>query len=377
MQSRQHLAHDGAERAPGVVFSDHDTAVCRWLETLVSRGRLDGDVLRADIREMGADDVRGYRRVHLFAGIGGWELATRMAGWPAALPLWTGSCPCQPFSAAGKREGRADERHLWPEMFRLVRECRPPVVVGEQVPGAVALGWWDEVAGGLESLGYACGAVVLPASAVGAPHRRDRLWWAAVHPDAAPMFRAALAGREPNGVVAGAPADAESVIGTRRSRPDITLAQSESGAPADTDGRPWSKGEPAERLVVGEESDGGISDSPLLAWADWNGGPAAARRLDDGIPKGLGRPAMAGFGNAIVPQVGAIWLRAVLDHLTAGETSAAATVARLSVPAGTGHVTTSVPDAVTGAGFPTNAPRMEALVGKGIIPEGSRFERRG
>jgi DNA (cytosine-5)-methyltransferase 1 len=87
--------------------------------------------------------------------------------------------PCQPFSVAGQGKGQADERHLWPEYFRLIRACRPPVVMGEQVAAAVGKSWLDGVCADLEGIDYACGAVVVPACAVNAPHRRDRLWFVA------------------------------------------------------------------------------------------------------------------------------------------------------------------------------------------------------
>ena len=120
-----------------------------------------------------------FTHVHWFAGIGGWALALRLAGWPDDRPLWTGSCPCQPFSAAGKQKGGADDRHLWPHWARLIRECRPDTIVGEQVASAVAHGWLDAVFDDLEGLSYACGAACLPAASVGAPHLRQRVWFVA------------------------------------------------------------------------------------------------------------------------------------------------------------------------------------------------------
>ncbi|MFC5039239.1 DNA cytosine methyltransferase [Tianweitania sediminis] len=125
------------------------------------------------------DDLRGYSQCHFFAGIGGWSYAARLAGWPDSRLLWTGSCPCQPFSVAGKGEGQNDERHLWPVFFDLIRACRPDVVMGEQVAAAVGKDWLDGVSADLEGIGYACGATVVPACAVDAPHRRDRLWFVA------------------------------------------------------------------------------------------------------------------------------------------------------------------------------------------------------
>lgn len=103
----------------------------------------------------------------------------RIAGWPDDRPVWTGSCPCQPFSVAGAKRGSEDERHLWPAFFNLIRECRPPSIFGEQVAGAAGLAWLDHVCADLESAGYAAAAADLPACSVGAPHRRQRLFWVA------------------------------------------------------------------------------------------------------------------------------------------------------------------------------------------------------
>ena len=101
---------------------------------------------------------------------------------PDDRPVWTGSCPCQPFSAAGKGAAFDDERHLWPDWHWLIQECHPPVVFGEQVESRDGLGWLDLVQADLEGLEYACGAVVTPAAGYGAPHGRGRLYFVA-HPN--------------------------------------------------------------------------------------------------------------------------------------------------------------------------------------------------
>ena len=112
-------------------------------------------------------------------GIGGWSFALRLAGWPDDRPVWTGTCPCQPFTAAGAGKAADDERHLWPAWFSLIGECRPAIVFGEQVEAAIGWGWLDAVFADLEAEGYACGAAVLPACSVGAPHIRQRFWFVA------------------------------------------------------------------------------------------------------------------------------------------------------------------------------------------------------
>jgi DNA (cytosine-5)-methyltransferase 1 len=140
----------------------------------------DGYIDARSIVDVQPDDVCDYARCHWFAGAGLWEVACQMAGWPATRPIWTASCPCQPFSVAGKGRAADDPRHLWPDLFRLVRAVRPPTIVGEQVAGPLGYGWLDGVASDLETEGYAFRAVDLPALAVDAPHQRQRLYWVAV-----------------------------------------------------------------------------------------------------------------------------------------------------------------------------------------------------
>lgn len=159
-------------------YNEIDEYVAEWLRNLIAAGHLPaGHVDTRSIADVSATDLAGYGQCHFFAGIGGWALAARLAGWPDGRELWSGSCPCQPFSVAGKQAGFSDERDLWPHFFRLIRARRPDVVVGEQVAAAVGKDWLDRVFADLEGIGYACGAAVVPACAVNAPHRRDRLWF--------------------------------------------------------------------------------------------------------------------------------------------------------------------------------------------------------
>jgi DNA (cytosine-5)-methyltransferase 1 len=161
-------------------YNEFDPYAAQWLRNLIDAGHLPkGEVDSRSIKDVKASELTGYTQCHFFAGLGGWSHALRLAGWPEDRPVWTGSCPCQPFSAAGKGAGAADERHLWPVWFNLIRECRPDVIFGEQVEAAINHGWLDLVQADLEGEGYACGAVGLPAGGVGAPHIRQRLWFVA------------------------------------------------------------------------------------------------------------------------------------------------------------------------------------------------------
>lgn len=159
-------------------YNEFDPYAAQWLRNLIAEGLIaDGHVDERSIVEVSADDLAGYRQCHFFAGIGGWSLALRLAGWPDDRPVWTGSCPCQPFSSAGKQRGTDDERHLWPEFRRLIEKCRPPVVFGEQVASKAGRDWFAAVRADLEGMAYAVGGADLCAAGCGAPHIRQRLWF--------------------------------------------------------------------------------------------------------------------------------------------------------------------------------------------------------
>lgn len=159
-------------------YNEIDPFAAQWLRNLISAGHIaPGDVDERSIEDVKPGDLRGYVQCHFFAGIGVWSYALRRAGWDDSKPVWTGSCPCQPFSAAGKGTGFADERHLWPAWHWLIQECRPTVIVGEQVASKDAEPWVDLVQADLEAGDYAFGAVAFPSAGVGAPHIRDRIYW--------------------------------------------------------------------------------------------------------------------------------------------------------------------------------------------------------
>lgn len=159
-------------------YNEIDPYAAQWLRNLIAAGHIaPGDVDERSIIEVKPDELREYAQCHFFAGIGGWSYALRLAGWPDDRPVWTGSCPCQPFSAAGLQRGAEDERHLWPSFFSLIRERRPASVFGEQVAGAAGLAWLDHVCADLEAAGYAAAAADLCAAGAGAFHIRQRLYW--------------------------------------------------------------------------------------------------------------------------------------------------------------------------------------------------------
>lgn len=161
-----------------VYYNDNDPYCAGWLRNLIAAGLIPwGIVDDRPIQEVTVEDVAPYTQCHFFAGIGGWPYALRLAGWPDDRPVWTGSCPCQPFSVAGARKGFDDERDLWPEWLRLVAVGHPSVVFGEQVASSAP--WLARVRGDLEVLGYAVGAAPIQAACAGAAQYRDRYWFVA------------------------------------------------------------------------------------------------------------------------------------------------------------------------------------------------------
>ncbi len=164
-------------------YNEHDPKAAAWLRELIARNLIaPGVVDERSIVDIRPADLAGFTQVHCFAGIGTWSYALRQSGWADSRSVWTGSPPCQPFSTAGKQLGADDERHLAPAFLRLVRECRPSTVFGEQVASAAtgSHGWWlDSLFDELEREKYACWATIAGAGSVGAPHIRQRLYFVA------------------------------------------------------------------------------------------------------------------------------------------------------------------------------------------------------
>lgn len=352
----------------GDYYNDHDSTSVAWLSELVKQGQLPpGAIDGRSIKEINATDVRGCRQVHFFAGIGGWSYALRLAGWPESVPVWTGSCPCQPYSTAGKQRGDADERNLWPEFFRLIRECRPEFVFGEQVASAIRHGWLDGISADLEGEGYTVGACVLGAHSVGAPHIRQRLYWVAhakgkgrerMESECKSEIckRARTRSNSSTCRLADSKGKRESTItgGLREGIFQPNGCSTVGGLEfADSNGRPTGLASSSiERHGDSVGSDGsasglGNSDSPGLGeqrrtvsvspelspaelrsdlshWDRFDLIPCRdgkARRIEPGsFPLAHGIPGrvglLRGYGNAIVPQVAAAFVRAFMESTT-------------------------------------------------------------
>jgi DNA (cytosine-5)-methyltransferase 1 len=228
-------------------YNDFDKKACAWLRELINAGLIpDGVVDERSITDVTADDLCGFTQCHFFAGIGGWSRALQIAGWPEDRPVWTGSCPCQPFSTAGKQAGKSDERHLWPAFAKLIAECKPPVVFGEQVESAIKHGWIDDLQADLEREDYAVGFAVLGAHSLGAPHIRQRLYWVA------------------NAELHGHPA-AENRGSIRKKQEEGGLLQSEGACDADrvANSRLLGSSWPWKQTAGGEKhcGIGGLADS--------------------------------------------------------------------------------------------------------------------
>lgn len=351
------------------IFNELEPYAAQWLTRLSDAGHVvTGRVDTRDIREVQPDDIRDAVQFHAFAGIGVWSYALRLAGWPDSKPVWTGSCPCQPFSVAGRGDGVRDPRHLWPDWFRLIRECRPPVVFGEQVASPDGLAWLDAVRTDLEGAGYAVGAADLCAAGVGAPHIRQRLYFVGIARDGLADANSLAGGQRGSEPRRGSPrSNATARPGPRGGGESRGLADADAagrvelgsgGLPKDghasqrrdADGRGANGDEPRAPSEVGQrvaEPDGvGRGEAGLLAqsrnvangapgpeYRPGHAGPTSGfwsnpdwvacrdgkqRPVEPGsFPLAHGAPARVGrlraYGNAIVSEVAATFIRAVME----------------------------------------------------------------
>lgn len=325
-------------------YNEHDPKAAAWLRALIAERLIaDGEVDERSIAAVRPDDLSGFRQCHFFAGIGGWSYALRLAGWPDDRDVWTGSCPCQPFSAAGKGDGFADERHLWPAFYWLIKECKPHVVFGEQVESPAGRAWLDLVSTDLEAADYAIGPSDLPAASIGAPHIRQRLFWVAerdglgfhsgrVHrsdqEDERRQARCATAGHLEHERLADESSRGQRVDGSTPRQPGLTDERGTRGGlvngliarlerhSGDGDG-----GVESRRLDAGASRSIAASGATRGTWADVDWlycRDGKFRPVEPGtFPLGYGLPArvgrLRGYGNAIVPQIAAEFIGAYLD----------------------------------------------------------------
>lgn len=339
-------------------YNEHDPEVAQWLRNLIMMDLIaPGDVDERSIEDVTPNDLAGYTQCHFFAGIGGWSLALRMAGWPDDRPVWTGSCPCQPFSAAGKGEGFADERHLWPAFHWLIERCAPRDVFGEQVASKDGLAWLDLVQADCQGTGYAFRAQDRCAAGVGAPHIRQRLYWLAHANDArlegwgqSERERSVECSAGTSGVVGGV-ADAggngrEMAVQHSRSgdaqavqrETDVGRGGCASSRMADTDGTVGSQssalagrrdqgsdaqqgaGSGGDGCAGGEPAAGPVNGQWRAAdWlycrdGKWRPVEPGTFPLADGVPGRVVK--LRAYGNAIVPQVAAEFISEYMNgHL--------------------------------------------------------------
>jgi DNA (cytosine-5)-methyltransferase 1 len=280
----------------------------------------------------------------LFSGIGGFDLAAEWMGWEnvfhcewnpfcqkvlkhywpnsisydditktdfnvhrGTIDVLSGGFPCQPYSMAGKRLGKEDSRHLWPQMLRVIREVQPTWVVGENVLGLV--NWsgglvFHEVQVDLEAAGYQVQPYVLPAAAVGAPHRRDRVWFVAYLQDNGRTLRQAFNERR------------KSEQNNRNEIRDIFVADGNKRDAADTESERYESFNTDRATIVSAQTSPGLhgrcSNSIYKSWA-WDNFPTQSPVCsgNDGIPDRLDsitfpkwrNESIKGYGNAVVPQV--------------------------------------------------------------------------
>jgi DNA (cytosine-5)-methyltransferase 1 len=257
------------------------------------------------------DDVRTLNATRLAAdGIG-------------RIDLICGGFPCQPFSHAGRRMGAEDDRHLWPEYFRLIKELRPTWIIGENVIGLVSMGL-DAVLDDLESIGYACRTFDIPACGVGASHERRRIWILAYSDLYGGQHESGkqCAGTEqhepcqcsslfPNSNYAGLEGAYDNAESSRRIQFDIT--QLCEDVPDSTSVRQSGPGKPFQWGDSTTDTERQTNQPFAIGiQGEWATEPNVGR-VANGIPARMDR--LKGLGNAVVPQIPEIIGRAILASI--------------------------------------------------------------
>jgi DNA (cytosine-5)-methyltransferase 1 len=289
-------------------YNEFDPFAAAWLRELIKDKLIpEGEVDERSIIDVDGKDLKGFTQCHFFAGIGGWSYALKLAGWSADRPVWTGSPPCQPFSVAGNKKGQDDERHLWPHFFSLIRECSPPTVFGEQVAAAIRTEWFDDLQADMENEGYATAMAVLPACSVGAPHKRERLFFVA-H-----SGNEGLQGSEQ--YPQDYREDGEGREGAHGSASELCTSDADLLAHSIDSGQSASEGRRSSSECTYQGND---------SW--WSGKTVECRDrkhrpiptepeifpLANGIPNRVGL--LRGAGNAIVPQVAAEIIKSFMEY---------------------------------------------------------------
>lgn len=294
-------------------YNEFDKNAAQWLRNLIKANLIaPGDVDERSILDVSKDDLKEYTQCHFFAGIGGWSYALRLAGWPDDQEVWTGSCPCQPFSTAGKGKGFSDERHLWPIWRDLIEECVPSIIFGEQVAGKAGRTWLGLVSDDMEALGFAFGAADLCAASIDAPHIRQRHFWVANATRASWIGAKRCCDTGPNSsrccetygvaysrssLVLSAKEKAESV---RERQNGGVYNRSSTFEPHSTDATFWNK---SDWLYCRDER--------------WRPVESGTSPLVDGVSGDMVK--IRGYGNAIVPQLAAEFIQASMEAINGAD----------------------------------------------------------
>lgn len=285
-------------------YNENNQEAAQALRSLVAGGHIAaGDVDERSIVDVRAGDLRGYAQCHFFAGIGGWPLALRIAGWPDERQVWSGSCPCQPGSVAGRQLGFSDPRHLWPVWRELIAERRPATIFGEQVAAWSA--WLALVRSDLETMDYAMGAVPIEAASTGGYQLRDRYFFVASSNDA--KWRPEeSAWNEPNGAAA------------RRHQGDRDIAECRRSGLVGTPGFGWGQGWTEHELrsrglsaAVASIGDCQVIECPDGKWRPLP--PPGVRWVGNEISARISKLRL--LGNAIDPYAAAAFIGASIEAI--------------------------------------------------------------